>query len=99
MRGKSARQAAMLTVVTPDALVPQHHPIRRIRPRVDRAMARLSPAFETGGDRQKCLTRYAGGNSEGRLVAVFPGMGQDGDKEGYDPRNGGAIWVDRPGEI
>ena len=32
MRGKAARQAAMLTAVTPDALVPQRHPIRRIKP-------------------------------------------------------------------
>ena len=34
MRGKAARQATMLTAVTPDALVPQHHPIRRIKPMV-----------------------------------------------------------------
>ena len=32
MRGKSATQATMLTAVTPDALVPQGHPIRRIKP-------------------------------------------------------------------
>lgn len=46
MRGKAARQATMLTAVTPDALVPQHHPIRRIKPMVDRALAKLSPAFD-----------------------------------------------------
>ena len=34
MRGKAARQATMLTAVTPDALVPQHHPTRRIKPMV-----------------------------------------------------------------
>ena len=46
MRGKAARQATMLTAVTPDALVPQHHPIRRIKPMVDRALTQLSPTFD-----------------------------------------------------
>ena len=46
MRGKAARQATMLTAVTPDALVPQRHPIRRIKPMVDRALAQLSPTFD-----------------------------------------------------
>ena len=32
MRGKAAAQATMLTAVTPDALVPQGHPIQRIKP-------------------------------------------------------------------
>ena len=45
MRGKSATQATMLTTVTPDALVPQSHPIRRIKPMVDSALAALSPTF------------------------------------------------------
>ena len=46
MRGKAARQATMLTAVTPDALVPQRHPIRRIKPMVDQALAQLSPTFD-----------------------------------------------------
>ncbi len=46
MRGKAAGQATMLTAVTPDALVPQRHPIRRIKPMVDRALAELSPTFD-----------------------------------------------------
>ena len=46
MRGKAGRQATMLTAVTPDALVPQRHPIRRIKPMVDRALAQLSPTFD-----------------------------------------------------
>ena len=46
MTGKAARQATKLTAVTPDALVPQRHPIRRIKPMVDRALAQLSPTFE-----------------------------------------------------
>ena len=45
MRGEAATQATMLTVVTPDALVPQSHPIRRIKPMVDSALAALSPTF------------------------------------------------------
>ena len=34
MRGEAARQAIMLTAVTPDGLVPKGHPIRRIKPRI-----------------------------------------------------------------
>ena len=45
MRGNAARQVEMLTAVTPDALIPQGHPIRRIKPMVDRALAQLSPTF------------------------------------------------------
>ena len=39
-------QAMMPTAVTPDALVPQGHPIRRIKPMVDKALAQLSPTFD-----------------------------------------------------
>ncbi|MFH1560510.1 MAG: IS5 family transposase [Chloroflexota bacterium] len=45
MCGTAARQAMMLTAVTPDALVPQSHPIRQIKPMVDAALAKLSPVF------------------------------------------------------
>ena len=45
MRGNAARQVEMLTAVTPDALIPQGHPIRRVKPMVDRALAQLSPTF------------------------------------------------------
>ena len=45
MRGEAAAQATMLTAVTPDALVPHRHPIRRIKPMVDSALAALSPTF------------------------------------------------------
>ena len=45
MRGEAAAQATMLTAVTPDTLVPQGHPIRRIKPMVDSALAALSPTF------------------------------------------------------
>ena len=46
MRGTAVRQATMLTAVTPDALVPQGHPIRKIKPLVDRALTELSPVFD-----------------------------------------------------
>ena len=46
MRGNAARQVEMLTAVTPDALVPQSHPIRRIKPMVDRALAQMSSTFD-----------------------------------------------------
>src|SRR3989337_3341002 len=46
MRGLAARQATMLTAVTPDVLVPPGHPIRQIKPIVEAALARLSPTFD-----------------------------------------------------
>jgi len=45
MRGETTRQVRMLAI-TPDALVPQGHPIRQIKPVVDRALEELSPLFE-----------------------------------------------------
>ena len=46
MGGNVSGQAMMPTAVTPDALVPQGHPIRRIKPMVDKALAQLSPTFD-----------------------------------------------------
>jgi transposase len=45
MRGDATQQATMLTAITPDAKVPQDHPIRAIKPIVDRALLDLSPVF------------------------------------------------------
>jgi transposase len=45
MRGMAAQQAMILSAVTPDQLVPQDHPIRQVKPIVDRALAELSPTF------------------------------------------------------
>lgn len=45
MRGKAEQQALILSAVTPDQLVPQDHPIRQVKPIVDRALAELSPTF------------------------------------------------------
>ena len=45
MRGKAEQQALILSTLTPDQLAPQDHPIRQIKPIVDRALAELSPTF------------------------------------------------------
>ena len=46
MRGAAARQVTMLSPVTPDHLVPEDHPIRRIKPIVEGALRELSPTFQ-----------------------------------------------------
>jgi hypothetical protein len=46
MRGREEEQGAMLLSITPDDLVPQDHPIRRIRAITDRALKELSPVFK-----------------------------------------------------
>ena len=45
MRGEAVRQSQMLFGVTPEDLVPSDHPIRRIKPIVEQALAHLSPTF------------------------------------------------------
>lgn len=45
MRGDAECQTEMLLALTPDQLVPEDHPIRRIKPIVERVLARLSPLF------------------------------------------------------
>ena len=45
MRGDTTLQVRLLAI-TPDALVPEDHPIRRIKPIVDQALQELSPLFE-----------------------------------------------------
>lgn len=45
MRGDAEQQTEMLLALTPDQLVPDDHPIRRIKPIVERVLARLSPLF------------------------------------------------------
>ena len=44
MRGNVTIQATMLSLTTPDQLVPMEHTIRQIKPIVDRALASLHPA-------------------------------------------------------
>jgi transposase len=45
MRGDETEQAAVMVFVAPDHKVPRDHPIRAIKPIVDRALASLSPVF------------------------------------------------------
>jgi transposase len=45
MRGKADTQVTMLTLITADQLVPGDHPIRQIKPIVDKALVELSPTF------------------------------------------------------
>ena len=45
MRGKADTQVTMLTLITADQLVPEDHPIRQIKPIVDKALIELSPTF------------------------------------------------------
>lgn len=45
MRGDATNQMLLLLAVTPDQLVPAEHPIRRMQPIVERALAALSSSF------------------------------------------------------
>ena len=45
MRGKKDTQVTMLSLVTANDLVPEDHPIREIKPMVDKALAELSLTF------------------------------------------------------
>lgn len=45
MRGSMTQQVEVLIALTPDDLVPQDHPIRRIKPIVERVLKELSPVF------------------------------------------------------
>ena len=47
MRGDDRQQAAMFSYVSPEARVPQDHPLRAIRILVDEVLAELSPRFQT----------------------------------------------------
>jgi transposase len=46
MRGSKVQQVTMLGVVTPEQLIPAHHPIRRIKPLVDASLQDLEPTLE-----------------------------------------------------
>jgi hypothetical protein len=52
MRGKIENQVVMLSSLTSDQLVPQDHPIRKIKPIIDHALGELFPILnEICGDR------------------------------------------------
>lgn len=46
MRGDATNQAMMLSILTPEQLVPSGHPIREVKPIVDQVLVELSPIFE-----------------------------------------------------
>ena len=46
MRGKKPPQQSMLALVSPDSLVPQDHPIRRVRQLVQPVLKDLDPVFD-----------------------------------------------------
>ncbi len=45
MRGKTEKQITMLSSLTPNQMIPQDHPIRKIKPIVDRALREMSSTF------------------------------------------------------
>ncbi len=45
MRGESAKQLGLLSVINLEARVRKDHPLRRIKPWADRALGELSPVF------------------------------------------------------
>ena len=47
MRGTDEQTGALFSYLSPDVLVPPGHPLRLIRPLVNRALDRLSPQFDT----------------------------------------------------
>ena len=46
MRGKGKQQTTMLTLRTPEQMVPKKHPLRKVREIADRALSGLGPTFE-----------------------------------------------------
>lgn len=47
MRGREDEQGEILLGITPDALVPKDHPIRKVREITDRALKEMSPVLST----------------------------------------------------
>ena len=66
MRGKAERLAVTLTAITPRAPVPQGHPIRHIKPMVDRALAGMPSTFDR---------RYAENGWTSIPPRIVPGKG------------------------
>jgi transposase len=46
MRGTEKKQATMLTLLSPERIVPAKHPLRGVKALADTALAALSPAFD-----------------------------------------------------
>ena len=46
MRGTEKKQATMLTLLSPDRVVPEKDPLRRVKALADAALRELSPVFD-----------------------------------------------------
>lgn len=46
MRGKDAKQSSMLCLMSPEGMVPERHPARRIKKMADECLATMSPTFD-----------------------------------------------------
>lgn len=55
MRGTEKKQATMLTLLSPDRVVPEKEPLRRVKALADAALAELSPIFD-----EMSLPRFRG---------------------------------------
>lgn len=47
MRGQDIPQTSLFSFVDMEARIPKGHPLRRIRPLIDRGLARLEPLLST----------------------------------------------------
>lgn len=45
MRGRESKQAAMITLVSPESVVPKDHPLREVKRIVDRILSAMAPTF------------------------------------------------------
>ena len=47
MRGADVHQEALFSYLSPESRIPKHHPLRLVRDMVNKALAELSPQFES----------------------------------------------------
>lgn len=112
MRGDDEPQDALFSHLSPEARVPQDHPLRTIRRVVDAILVELSPEFDRlyevghgrgGGGRPRLASPGdSGGPSPGRLAIAAEGPG--GEREiavlpgSAGPGAGGRLGVLRVGD-
>jgi hypothetical protein len=46
MRGRETKQSSMLCLMSPEGMVPERHPARRIRKMADECLAAMSSTFD-----------------------------------------------------
>lgn len=70
MRGDEERQEGFIWLSSGDELVPQGHPLRKIRRMVDQALSQMSPLFDSlyacGGRNSSRASRHPGPDNDGR---------------------------------